>query len=89
MAGHIHAGLRGIADGLTPPEAVSGDAYSRTDLPRLPRTLEEATALFAHSDLARAVLGDEAHACLTATLQDEVTAELAGVGAGPDPDGGW
>lgn len=89
MAGQVTAGLVGIALGLEPPPRVEGDAYGRTDLPRLPRTLEEAAALFAESDLARDVVGDEAHAVLCGILAAEVDAQLAGVGAGPDPDGGW
>jgi glutamine synthetase len=89
MAGQLTAGLRGIADGLRPPAAVEGNAYGRTDLPRLPRTLEEAAALFEGSDLAREVLGDEAHASLCGTLAAEVGDQLAGVGAGPDVDGAW
>jgi glutamine synthetase len=89
MAGHVHAGMYGIRERLTPPEATVGNAYHRTGLPELPRTLAEALSLFERSDLAREVLGDEAHAVLCAILRDEAEAGLAGVAAAPHADGAW
>lgn len=89
LAGQVTAGLQGIDDGLGAPPPVHGNAYARTDLPRLPRTLEEAVALFRTSRLGVAVLGDEAHSVLCDELDDLVERELAGVGPGPDPDGAW
>lgn len=89
MAGQILAGLRGVFGEAEPPDPVEGDAYARTDLPRLPRSLPEALPLFEASGLARVVLGDEAHAILCSHLGALVEAELAGVGAGPDPGGAW
>ena len=89
VAGQVAAGLLGIAAGLEPPAPVDGNAYVRADLPPLPRTLDEATEAFARSELARSVLGEEAHAVYAGLLRQEVELELAGVGAGPDPDGAW
>jgi glutamine synthetase len=54
----IAAGLYGIENKLTLPEAFEGNAYV-ADLPRVPATLREAAELFAGSDLVRSAFGDE------------------------------
>ena len=89
MAGHVRAGMRGIAEGLSPREPTTGNAYDRADVPALPRTLGEALPLFARSDLARRVVGDEAHAVLCGVLADEAEAAFAGLDPAADPDGAW
>ena len=89
LAGQVTAGHRGVVERLEPPPPVTGDAYARTDLPPLPRTLEEAASSFERSGLAREVLGEEAHGDMCASLAREVSAHLAGAPAGPDPDGAW
>ena len=43
---------------------VEGNAYEREDLPELPASLTEALALFAVSERARTLLGDEVHSKL-------------------------
>jgi len=89
LAAQIRAGMRGVAKGLSPPAATDGNAYDRSDLPPLPRTLGEALGLFERSDLAREVVGAEAHGVLCAVLAQEAAAGLAGVALAPDPDGAW
>ncbi len=58
FAAVLAAGLHGIETELEPPPVFTGNAYADASLPRVPRTLREATAAFASSDLARATFGD-------------------------------
>jgi glutamine synthetase len=58
-AASLAAGLAGIEEQLEPPAAFDGDAYRADRLPRVPRTLEHATASFAASDVARRAFGDD------------------------------
>ena len=89
LAGQVRAGLRGIDMQAEPGEPIEGNAYARSDLPRLPRTLEEALQRFEAGDLGPQVLGEEAYASLCGQLSALVDAQLAGVVLGPDPDGAW
>jgi glutamine synthetase len=57
MAGQFAAGLAGLAAGWSPPDPVTGNAYTRADLPLLPESFPEAVDLLASSDLARTALG--------------------------------
>lgn len=59
LAGLIAAAGDGVARGATPPEAVVGDAYTRTDVPELPNSLESALAAFRADTTFRALLGTE------------------------------
>ena len=57
-AGMIAAGLRGIEEKLEPiGDAAVGNAYNLTDRPALPLSLDEATAVFAESDMVRDSFG--------------------------------
>jgi glutamine synthetase len=59
VAASLGAGLWGIEQGLTldqPPTV--GSAYADDTIERLPRTLQEATALLADSKVAREILGE-------------------------------
>ena len=58
MAASVAAGLAGISENLTPPDPAT-NAYSDTNAPALPRSLEEATALFKKSVMARKYFGDD------------------------------
>lgn len=78
LAGQLSAGLCGIDRGLEPPAAVAGDAYARSDLPPLPRTLHEALPAFSGSELAAAVLTPEVRDALAATLRQAADADLTG-----------
>ena len=49
----------GIKRKLTPPAAIVGDAYSRTDAPELPGSLESALRAFAADDVLQKALGDQ------------------------------
>lgn len=64
MAGQFAAGLTGFAARWTPPDPVTGNAYTRTDLPLLPESFPEALDLLASSDLARTALGPVTDALL-------------------------
>lgn len=57
MASMIAAGLHGVEKKIDPPPPLADDA-AKSDAPRLPRTLREATALLASSKTARAILGE-------------------------------
>lgn len=59
MAAALASGLWGIAQRLELPAPVTGDNRGAESLPRLPRSLEEATETMAQSSLARELLGEE------------------------------
>jgi glutamine synthetase len=50
-------GLDGIANQTAAPKAFEGDAYSARDLQHVPRTLAEASELFASSEFAKRAFG--------------------------------
>jgi len=58
-AGLIAAALDGIERGVEPEPAFAGDAYAAVELPRVPRSLEEAIDRFAGSAFARSAFGDD------------------------------
>ena len=55
----LASGLDGIERRLEPPALYQGDVYGASDLPRLPRNLDEAARRFEASTFARDVLGAE------------------------------
>lgn len=57
MAVHLAAGLDGIENRIEPPELFRGDVYAARDLEQIPRTLDEALALFRSSDFIERTLG--------------------------------
>ena len=57
-AAAIAAGLDGIRNRVEPPEALRGDGYESSRLPRIPSTLREAIEEFERSDLAREAFGE-------------------------------
>jgi len=61
-AASIAAGLDGIERGIEPPPIFQGDIYQAADLPRVPRTLRDATDLFERGELARRAFGDDVFA---------------------------
>jgi glutamine synthetase len=58
LAGLLAAGLDGLAEHTEPPPLFVGDVYAAKDLPRVPRTLRDATDLFEASAFARTTFGD-------------------------------
>lgn len=58
IAALVAGGLHGLEKGLELPPGVDGNAYT-ADLPRIPRTLREATELFTNSAIARNAFGDD------------------------------
>jgi glutamine synthetase len=56
-AAALASGLDGIERKLAPPAPFSGDMYAAVELPRVPATLREATALFEQSAFAREAFG--------------------------------
>ena len=58
-AGLIAAALDGIERGAEPEPAFEGDAYAAGDLPRVPRSLDEAIERFSGSAFARTAFGEE------------------------------
>ncbi|MGH9433179.1 MAG: glutamine synthetase family protein, partial [Terriglobia bacterium] len=58
IAASLASGLYGIEQGLTPPDPVEGTAYE-ANAKSLPRSLDLATALLKHSDVAGQLLGTE------------------------------
>ena len=71
LAATIAAGLDGVERGLEPPPRFDGDAYSATELLRIPSTIVEAIDAFAASQLAREAFGPLVHAHLLNTAQQE------------------
>ena len=59
LAGMLASGLDGIEQQIEPTPCFRGDVYAAADLPRVPSTLQEATARFAASDFAARALGSE------------------------------
>jgi glutamine synthetase len=60
FAAVLASGMDGIANRVEPPACFSGDVYAAKDLPRVPRTLAEATERFAASEFAARAFGEEA-----------------------------
>jgi glutamine synthetase len=58
-AGLIAAALDGIERRIEPEPAFAGDAYAAVELPRVPRSLEEAIDRFGGSAFARAAFGED------------------------------
>jgi glutamine synthetase len=59
FAASIASGLEGMRKRIEPPECFTGDIYAARHLPRVARTLQEATDTFAASEFAKRALGDE------------------------------
>ncbi len=59
FAASLASGLDGIANHIEPPDHFSGDIYAAQDLPRVPRTLADATERFGKSEWARRAFGGE------------------------------
>ena len=77
LAGQLRAGLRGMAAGSDPGEAITDNAYDHHELPALPTDLDSALALLRSSDLGREVLGERGHAAFLATIHERVGAGAA------------
>jgi glutamine synthetase len=58
-AAMLGAGLHGIEHEIEPPQEYRGNAYTATDLPRVPRALWEAVRELERSTLAREIFGEE------------------------------
>lgn len=71
LAASIAAGLYGIDNELEPGEGYQRNAYSATDVPRLPTTLIEAIAELRDSAVALEAFGPEVHHHLLNTAQQE------------------
>jgi len=59
FAAALASGLDGIENEIEPPPIFEGDVYAAQHLPRVPRTLREATDLFEKSPFAKRALGEE------------------------------
>jgi glutamine synthetase len=59
LAALLAAGIDGVAQGIEPPPCFDGDVYAARDLPRVPRTLAEATELFVASPFAKQAFGQQ------------------------------
>jgi glutamine synthetase len=71
FAGQFAAGMDGIRRHLNPPEQVRGNAYSRTELPRLPETFLEAFDLLNRGVEAARLLPKETVAAYLTMLRAE------------------
>ena len=59
FAAALASGLEGIEHRIEPPPIFEGDVYAAQHLPRVPRTLRDATELFATSAMATRVFGED------------------------------
>jgi glutamine synthetase len=57
FAAALASGLDGIKQQIEPPPVFEGDVYSAHDLPHIPRTLHEATRVFAESPFTNETFG--------------------------------
>lgn len=71
FAAQFAAGMDGIRRHLEPPDQVEGNAYARTELPRLPETFLEAFDLLAKSRDAMRLLPEETVTAYLAVLRVE------------------
>ncbi|HXN07527.1 MAG TPA: glutamine synthetase, partial [Nitrospiria bacterium] len=58
-AAALASGLDGIKKKIEPPPIFEGDIYAAESLPRVPKTLRDAIALFGESRFAKEALGEE------------------------------
>lgn len=59
FAASLASGLDGIRNRIEPPACFEGDVYAARELPKVPASLEDATALFRASAFAREAFGDD------------------------------
>ena len=59
LAASLASGMQGISDELTPPECFEGDVYQASDLPHVPKTLDEAVELFESSEFVKSSFGED------------------------------
>ncbi|HZR45942.1 MAG TPA: glutamine synthetase family protein [Candidatus Manganitrophaceae bacterium] len=59
FAAALASGLDGIENKIAPPPIFEGDVYAAQHLPRVPRTLRDATDLFEKSGFVKRALGEE------------------------------
>jgi len=59
FAASLGAGLAGIEEKVEPPDIFVGDVYAATELPHVPRSLNEAIGRLRSSDFARSTFGEE------------------------------
>ncbi|MEQ8232719.1 MAG: glutamine synthetase family protein [Gammaproteobacteria bacterium] len=85
LAACLAGGLHGVESALAPPPPVSGDAYARDDLARLPANLDEAIARFEASAVAHEYFG-EAFVRLYACSRRAEAAAFAAATAGRNLD---
>lgn len=81
LAASIASGILGIERGLTPPEAIVGNAYALgadSDL-RLPNTLEKAIDIFEQSDWAKEIFGEKFVKHYTQTRRWEIEQDLISI----------
>jgi glutamine synthetase len=57
----LASGLDGITNRVEPPDIFEGNVYEADDLPRVPRTLRDATDAFEASEFMRDALGADVH----------------------------
>ncbi len=58
-AAALASGLDGVDNQIEPPPVFEGDIYQAQELPHVPKTLRDATEIFANSDFARRSFGAE------------------------------
>lgn len=68
----LAAGLLGIKSKIVPPEAITGDAYTRADIEKLPTSLDKSLVAFKEDKELHGVLGEELVKLLTAVKTFEI-----------------
>ncbi|MBX3013023.1 MAG: glutamine synthetase [Caldilineaceae bacterium] len=73
-AAALASGLDGIANRIEPPPVFTGDVYAAQHLPHVPKTLRDATELFANSSFAKRTFGENVVAHYTHFFEVEQAA---------------
>lgn len=71
FAATIAGGLHGIEHRIEPSAPFDGNAYTATDVPRVPATIVEAIEELGRSDVARKAFGEEVHEHMLNTARQE------------------
>jgi glutamine synthetase len=59
LAASLASGLKGIKNKIGPPEIFKGNVYAASEIPHVPKNLQQATQIFKNSDFAKKAFGKD------------------------------